>query len=125
MKRPIKFRFWCKPAKGFVQNYNYNGAVDDLFSGEDPTLEASQYTGVNDSENKEIYEGDVLEITSNEGFGKKYTGVVEYQDGAFGCRIQSPEGTLSIFWLHQPKFYNYNLKILGNEYELEGCLKQD
>jgi|688.fasta_scaffold1118751_2 hypothetical protein len=118
MKRPIKFRFWCKPAKSFVQNYNFNGAVDDLFNEEDQTLEASEFTGVNDLSGKEIYEGDILEITFKRWFNKKYTGTVEYKDGAFYCKLSNPEGTLSVFWLHQTKFYDCDLNIIGNKFEL-------
>jgi hypothetical protein len=29
--RKIKFRFWCPAGKAFIRDYNYNGAVDELF----------------------------------------------------------------------------------------------
>lgn len=59
MNRPFKFRFWCPAAKTFVQDYNYNGSVDELF--EDNILIAQQYIGIKDKDGKEIYEGDIVE----------------------------------------------------------------
>jgi hypothetical protein len=53
-----KYRFWCNAAKGFITNYNYNGAVDELF--DDPLLTPQQFIGILDSEMKEVYEGDVV-----------------------------------------------------------------
>lgn len=53
-----KYRFWCNAAKGFITNYNYNGAVDELF--DDPLLTPQQFIGILDSKMKEVYEGDVV-----------------------------------------------------------------
>ena len=61
-----KYRFWCHVAKNFVTNYNYNGAVDELF--DDPLLKPQQFIGILDSEMKEVYEDDVVKFvySSNE-----------------------------------------------------------
>jgi hypothetical protein len=56
-----KYRFWCNAAKGFITNYNYNGAVDELF--DDPLLTPQQFIGILDSKMKEVYEGDVVKGT--------------------------------------------------------------
>jgi uncharacterized phage protein (TIGR01671 family) len=53
-----KYRFWCNAAKGFITNYNYNGAVDELF--DDPLLVPQQFLGILDKNMKEVYEGDVV-----------------------------------------------------------------
>lgn len=116
-RRPIKFRFFCPPAKGFVENYNYNGPVDELFDDEDKTLIPSQYIEVNDVDGNKIYEGDLLEITLRQWVNKKYTGIVEYMNGGFGCKLYNPEGTLSVIWFHQINFYDGVVKIFGNKFE--------
>ena len=50
-----KYRFWCNAAKGFITNYNYNGAVDELF--DDSLLVPQQFLGILDKNMKEVYEG--------------------------------------------------------------------
>ena len=54
-----KFRFWNPQTKLFVTNYNYNGAVDELFEP-DPFLIPQQFIGILDKNMKEVFEGDVV-----------------------------------------------------------------
>ncbi len=54
-----KFRFWNPQVKGFVQNYKYNGFVDELFEP-DEFLKPQQFLGIIDKNMKELYEGDVV-----------------------------------------------------------------
>ena len=43
--RTIKFRFWSPQGKAFVENYNYNGPVDELFDEREwRILVPSQFT---------------------------------------------------------------------------------
>jgi len=55
-----KFRFWCNAGKAFVQNYKYNGLVDELFDPRDVILTSQQFVGILDKNMKEIFEGDVI-----------------------------------------------------------------
>jgi uncharacterized phage protein (TIGR01671 family) len=129
-RRIIKFRFWCEAAKGFVQDYNYNGAVDDLFNDEDPLLFPTQYTGCNDYQKKEIWEGDVIE------FEKTFVGevetprilkaVIEYREARYIARIINSEFTLTVIDLdafyNSYKFTNI-LRVIGNRFENPELLK--
>jgi hypothetical protein len=54
-----KFRFWNPQTQSFVQNYNYNGPVDELFEP-DEFLKPQQFLGILDKNMKEVYEGDVV-----------------------------------------------------------------
>jgi len=124
--RPIKFKFFCIPAKGFIENYKYNGEVDDLFNGEDPLLVPLQYTGIQDSEQKEIWEGDIVEFERvlTEEVTRKYTGVVEYEDGAYiiFAKAANLESTLMHIWLHDiiKKSGFVKIKVIGNKFETPG-----
>lgn len=119
IQRPIKFRFWCNAGKSFVEQYKYNGFVDELFSQEDCFLFPTQYTGVNDCQNKEIFEGDIVEyeiiIAGSET--KKILGVIEYIDGAFFAKTINHNETFSFLWLHDSYSYNHKLKVIGNRFE--------
>lgn len=116
-----KFRFWSPQGRAFVENYKYNGLVDELFEG-DKFLIPSQYTGMKDCEQKEIWEGDILEYgrraTNKDTLG--YTAIVSYADGAYLllAKAKSFEGTLAHMWLHDlsKDIYNYQVKVIGNKF---------
>jgi len=65
-KRKIKFRFWCPAGKAFVRDYNYNGAVDELFNEKEyDVLIPQQFTGLIDKNGVEVYEGDLIDFSVN------------------------------------------------------------
>jgi uncharacterized phage protein (TIGR01671 family) len=106
MKRTLKFRIWNKKSKVFISNVifddvrpvlvmnssNYTqmvGELDDYknrlikhdYDPEDWVIQ--QYTGVNDSENKPIFEGDILDNYD----GMLVDGIVYFDRGAFGVAL--------------------------------------
>jgi len=128
-QRPIKFRFWCDAKKAFIQQYKYNGFINELFDQSDCFLTPTQYTGQNDYTGKEIWEGDILEFEKrfvNTPEPKLLQAVVEYIDCGFVCKILNPEGTLS--YIHLYAFFNtYKftniLRVIGNKFENANLLK--
>jgi hypothetical protein len=114
-KRQIKFRFFCPPAKAFVESYNYKGAVDELFN-EDPHLIASQYTGEEDSNGNEIWEGDKIKFKKI-NHPQEFEAVIEYEQGAFLAKITNPVSTLSPVYLHELPVYGEDIIVTGNIFD--------
>ena len=122
--RSIKFRFWSPQGKAFVQQYKYNGPVDELFDEREwRILVPSQYTGLKDDFGNEIWEGDIIEyerrLTNKDS--QKFTAIVSYADGAYLllAKAVSQEGTLAHMWLHDlaRDIYNSKVKVIGNKFE--------
>ena len=106
MNREIKFRIWDKKEKRFhCPNNNAEWLVSldgEVFhhcggplNKKDYALQ--QYTGLEDSNEKEIYEGDILEITQEPDFCHEpdkwygFYGVVEFDYKSVGFRVQKYE----------------------------------
>jgi hypothetical protein len=122
--RTIKFRFWSPQGKAFVEQYKYNGYVDELFDQREwSILIPSQYTEMKDCEENEIWEGDILEyerhLTNKDS--QKYTAVVSYADAAYLLSVKavSVEGTLAHMWLHDLSnaIYKSKVKVIENKFE--------
>jgi len=110
-KRQIKFRFFNPPGKSFVTNYNYRGSVDELFE-QDDMLIPSQFTGFVDSNGKDVYEGDIIELAKN-GFGEIKKGIIEYKKGAFVVSLINTQSTLNFIFMYQLGSFS----IIGNIFE--------
>jgi hypothetical protein len=126
VNREIKFRFWSPPGKAFVQQYKYSGLVDELFE-QDNMLLPSQFTGVHDSYQNEIWEGDIVEVERQitKNVTNTLIGSVDFLDGAFLVLAKSPESnnTLTAIWLHEfPNLFNFKLKVIGNKFETPSIL---
>jgi hypothetical protein len=104
-----KFKFWNPHAKSFVENYKYNGLVDELFEP-DPFLIPKQFLGILDCNMKEVYEGDVVKFLFSLKYSNIYKlGVIEYMDSYCAYIINYDNGYVPIM-----KIDIDSLEIVGN-----------
>ncbi len=69
--RELKFRTWDKDKKEWIKsNCHYCGSIN---YNNDPNYIVMQYTGLKDSNEKEIYEGDIIHCLG----GERYNGIWE------------------------------------------------
>lgn len=133
--REIKFRSWVennciKDSIYPFMNYRVEftgGAINDIFatSGQAPLnplgnkITYMQYTGLNDKNGREIYEGDLFQ------WEEDAVGVIKFRDGSFyletnialPCDSAHAQGSYSP-WLRVIKFELENeLEIIGNIFE--------
>ncbi len=85
MKREIKFRAWDVKGKKLLAHKEINGHW--LMSNDFEFFIPMQYTGLKDSNGKEIYEGDILSYKSShtKHEGKVFNNVVEFATGQSLC----------------------------------------
>lgn len=124
--REIKFRVW----NGIKMHYNIEGFGDNMYCisiYQDEWISGwlMQYTGLNDRNNREIWEGDVL--------GDEY-GNVRYEvfriAGGFGVNTHKDDlGRETLFYtalgdMQMMSYVSTNCVVLGNKYENEGLIKR-
>lgn len=75
-----------------------------------------QFTGIKDCEDKEIYEGDILQRNRTGHFTDEFYITVVFLNGAFQCRCMNPyTGTYDYYWYNKNKLRSY--QIVGNIFD--------
>lgn len=130
--REIKFRAWCSGKhKGLtfvddVMDYEVylspKGFYLDVESawgiqGEYPTIPIMQYTGLNDRNGKDIYEGDIV----NFGLSLRYKYTIEFEDGSFVLKhteLKNENGLITWGSLNTSVLKDFiSIEVIGNIYE--------
>lgn len=93
-----KFKFFCTAANGFIEQYKYNGYVEELF--DDSLLIPCQFTGLQDKNGKDVYENDLVRIDKN-GFREIRTGKIGFKFGAFCVEYLEPTSTMNFNFMYQ------------------------
>ena len=131
MNREIKFRIWNNTIKYFVKNLNGEIATFTLLTLSDYLQRNSitniddftflRYTGLQDKNGREIYEGDIIKDLDEENL------IIEFQNGSFIANGK----TIIPFWsmlvkneLVQPAMVNsQTFEVVGNVFENPELLK--
>lgn len=101
MNRKIAFRAWDKK----------NKIMNKLQPKELENIILMQYTGLQDKNGKEIYEGDVVKWFSN----RVEKAIVQFSNGIFQLKIQEPENDD----YYMDILYNWTntIEVIGSIYE--------
>lgn len=135
MKREIKFRgkrhngSWvygdlCTPANRFISirenRYTYNGISHEEYEVDEDTI--GQFTGLTDKKGREIYEGDVLKISSRAVICLLVvTWNAEVGSWCLRFKEESKEGTRPLGrWLCDR---DYDIELTGNIYDNKELLE--
>ena len=126
MSREIKFRAWDKINEKIVKISSLSLENKEIAVKENGTyhffrmqnLELMQYTGLNDKNGKEIYEGDILFFRDE---NMKY--IVVWQDTAFIIKsIEIRKYSEKMCWLDDTEIC---CEIVGNIYENKNLLEEN
>ena len=146
MKRELKFRAWDEMNKVMHYDFQFIKSGDEgndwiifisdkfplteyktnPFSNPNPyfaqQLKIMQFTELTDKNRKEIYEGDILKISSENSSGTVRKGIyeVDYFAGGFSMKRKSWD---EIIRSHLGEFPNGNTEVIGNIYENENLIE--
>lgn len=136
MSREIKFRLWSKIGKKFIETdnpdldfvINNNGYLYSIenFYGEiyilpQMDIEVLQFTGLQDRNGKEIYEGDILK------YNFPYDGRLKHISPVTYLETQSSFGIKDIYGNEIPLYRitaNNYFEVIGNIYENPELLEE-
>ena len=122
MNRIIKFRVWHKEAASMSPEFSILEVGEIPYSEED--LEFMQFTGIQDIDKKDIFEGDIVFVDDCwDGDYKehKFIGEVKFEDGCF--LVQGRNNSIMNYEeLDNCAVHNRKIKVVGNIFENSGML---
>jgi len=107
MKKEIKIRVWNKIEKVMF----FIGSNPNLTNYQTTIYELMQFTGLKDKNDKEIYEGDIINTNTIIKFNEK--------TGNFSCWSEREKDWVSRDYIN----LSYNREVIGNIYENKELLK--
>ena len=118
--RTLKFRAWDKlakqftyPDKGYQGHYvlDLNGQFQNLQNGSGgDEYVVQQFTGEFDKNKKEIYEGDIVQVTSEEYINENFVAEVIFAEASFLTKIN--DNDIRGLWSGD------DIEVIGNIFEL-------
>ena len=115
--REIKFRQWIKN----LNKFHYWGFIDGTFipplgEMDDDKRESRQYTGLKDKNNKDIYEGDIVEFEKIDSSDNKFK---------VKCNIIFKDGCFLANWYGEINSYlnRKDIEVIGNIYQNKELLE--
>lgn len=106
---PGNYNHYMQVGTGGFWLYNKDG---QLICSSDRGDVLMQYTGLNDKNGREIYEGDIIR------FAEKYVYIVKYEDAKFvGYHANNDWGKWGdLYKIAEPEFSKYGYSVIGNLY---------
>lgn len=123
MNREIKFRAWCKNRHMIIlweqinEDWTRPGEYLDRVLNDSESYIPMQYTGRKDKNDREIYEGDVIEVHSWRRGVEPKRNVVEWINSGLFMRRTDPSVS------GYAELSNQRVEVIGNIYENPELLK--
>lgn len=131
MPREIKFRVWDEINKKFYQNFDigrwigYDANLNEIFKNGPFVFQ--QFTGLKDSDGKEIVEGDLVSLRLKNGFE-------QILEARFGYGAPMGRRYFGVYFASKDEKFNFNpydeiqnlekLEIVGNIFENPELLQE-